>query len=70
MLVFLIVVAHWANSVAPTSVLPVKDNLRTSGLEVSSAPISLPGPVITLHTPAGRPARSASTAIAIAEKGV
>lgn len=28
------------------------------------------GPVITLHTPAGSPARSASTAIASAENGV
>jgi hypothetical protein len=48
----------------------VKDSLRTIGLEVSSAPVSLDGPVMTLQTPAGMPARSASTASARAEKGV
>ena len=50
--------------------LPVKVSLRTSGLEVSSLPVSPDGPVMTLHTPGGMPARSASTAIASAEKGV
>ncbi|MNP66462.1 hypothetical protein D3C76_1621770 [compost metagenome] len=69
-LVFLMVGAHCASSCAPTSVLPVKESLRTSGLAVSSPPIAWLGPVITLHTPAGKPARSASTASANAEKGV
>src|SRR6185312_2820427 len=68
--VFLIVAAHWASSFAPTSVEPVNDNLRTSGLLVSSAPIGPEGPVNTLQTPGGMPARSASTASARAEKGV
>jgi hypothetical protein len=70
MLVFLIVGAHWASSIAPTSVLPVKESFRTSGLEVSSAPMTFPGPVSTLQTPGGMPARSASTPSASAEKGV
>ncbi len=48
----------------------MKESLRTSGLAVSSPPMPLLGPVITLHTPAGSPARSASTAIASAENGV
>ena len=54
----------------PTSVEPVKVSLRTSGLEVSSSPVSPEGPVMTLQTPGGMPARSASTAIASAENGV
>ena len=70
MLVFLIVGAHIAISLAPTSVEPVNDSFRTSGLEVSSSPIGPDGPVITLHTPAGMPARSARTANAKAENGV
>ncbi len=70
MLVFLIVGAHCASSLAPTSVLPVKESFRTSGLAVSSAPVSPDGPVMTLQTPPGMPARSASTAIARAENGV
>jgi hypothetical protein len=37
---------------------------------VSSAPISVAAPVITLKTPAGTPARSASSASASAENGV
>src|SRR5262252_3472942 len=69
-LVFLIVGAHCASSLAPTSVDPVKVSLRTSGFEVSSAPVSPDGPVMTLHTPGGMPARSASTASASAENGV
>src|SRR5690606_7363391 len=70
MLVFLMSGAHCASSCAPTSVLPVNESLRTTGLEVISAPIALPGPVITLHTPGGRPASSASAASASAENGV
>ncbi len=70
MLVFLMVGAHWASSLAPTSVEPVKDSLRTVGLEVSSRPVSPEGPVMMLHTPGGIPARSAKTASARAENGV
>src|SRR5579864_710828 len=70
MLSFLMVGAHCAISLEPTSVLPVNDSLRTIGFEVISLPIGPDGPVITLHTPAGIPARSASAAIASAEKGV
>src|SRR6201995_4075196 len=67
--VFLIVGAHCASSFAPTSVDPVNDSFRTSGLEVNSAPIADDPPVRMLHTPAGIPARSASTASASAENG-
>src|ERR1041385_8632498 len=70
MLVFLMVGAHCASSFAPTSVDPVKVSLRTSGLDVSSAPVSPDGPGMTLHTPAGIPTRSHSTASASAENGV
>src|ERR1700761_9221313 len=69
-LVFLIVGAHWASSLAPTSVEPVNDSLRTSGLEVNLAPIADDPPVRMLQTPGGMPARSASTASARAENGV
>jgi hypothetical protein len=68
--VFLMVGAHCASSVRPTSVDPVKVSFRTSGLEVNSPPVSRDGPVMTLQTPGGMPARSASTASANAEKGV
>ena len=54
----------------PTAVEPVKLSLRTSGLLVISWPISAAGPVTTLNTPGGRPARSARRARASAEKGV
>ena len=37
---------------------------------MSSAPISVAAPVMTLNTPAGTPARSASSASASAENGV
>ena len=43
---------------------------RTIGFEVISAPISRDEPVITENTPAGMPARSASSASASAESGV
>src|SRR5581483_10766372 len=52
------------------SVEPVNDNLRTIGSSVNSPPISLAAPVITLNTPFGTPARSASSANASAENGV
>src|SRR5260370_6700602 len=70
MLTFLTVEAHCASSFAPTSVEPVNENFRTFGLVVSSWPVSAAGPVMMLQTPGGKPARSASTASAIAENGV
>ena len=54
----------------PISVEPVKVSMRTSGLEVSSLPITLALPVMTLNTPLGMPARSASSASASAVSGV
>ena len=54
----------------PISVEPVKVSLRTTGFAVISAPISTAEPVTTLKSPAGSPARSASTASAMAENGV
>ena len=62
--------AHCSSSSLPTAVLPVKLSLRTSGLPVSSAPISWGLPTTTLKQPAGKPARSASSAIASADRGV
>src|SRR5713101_5905189 len=43
--IFFIVPAHCCISNLPTSVEPVKVNLRTIGFEVSSPPISFDGPV-------------------------
>src|ERR1700753_3646990 len=68
---FLIVVAHCFIRTFPTSVEPVKENLRTVGFCVSSRPT--PGAsldVTTLNTPLGMPARCASSAKASAESGV
>ena len=70
---FFTVAAHCAISRRPTSVEPVNDSLRTIGLDVSSAPISgalAAEPVTTLKTPAGKPARCASSASASAVSGV
>src|SRR5439155_21180789 len=67
---FLTVLAHCAISVLPVSVDPVNESLRTVGLLVSSAPISDAAPVMTLNTPFGTPARSASSTSASAENGV
>src|SRR5438552_2535127 len=67
---FLMVGAHCCISTRPTSVEPVNVSLRTIGLEVISPPIAREAPVSTLNTPAGTPARSASTASASAEYGV
>ena len=69
-LTFLTVPAHCSMSCFPISVEPVKLNLRTTGFEVISRPISADFPVMTLNTPAGTPARSASSARARAERGV
>ena len=67
---FLIVPAHCAISTLPIAVDPVNDSFRTTGFAVSSPPISAAGPVMTLKTPLGKPARSASSASASAENGV
>lgn len=67
---FLMSLAHCSISWRPISVEPVNDSLRTSGLLVSSPPISPAEPVTTLNTPAGIPARRASSASASAENGV
>src|SRR6516165_845735 len=68
--VFLTVAAHCSISNLPTSVEPVKVNLRTIGLLVNSPPISFDGPVTQEKTPFGTPARSANSHKANAEKGV
>src|SRR5207245_10843457 len=60
--IFFIVPAHCSISNLPTSVEPVKVNLRTIGLEVISPPISLEPPVTQENTPFGTPARSAKFA--------
>ena len=57
-------------SFLPTSVDPVNVTLRTAGLVVISPPIADAEPVTTLNTPAGTPARTASSASANAENGV
>ena len=62
--------AHCAASTRPTSVDPVKVSLRTVGLAVSTPPMGRASPVMTLNTPAGMPARCASSAIARADSGV
>src|SRR6185295_19758915 len=63
--------AHCAMSTLPTSVEPVKVNLRTSGFSVSSLPtLAACLEVTTLNTPLGIPARRASSASAVAESGV
>ncbi|MNZ26189.1 hypothetical protein D3C78_433730 [compost metagenome] len=62
--------AHSAISWRPISVEPVNDSLRTIGLPVSSLPMSPALPVTTLSTPAGIPARVASSTRARAEYGV
>src|SRR5678815_502533 len=67
---FFTVVEHCAISSLPTAVEPVKLSLRTIGLLVSSPPIGLESPVTHESTPAGTPARSASTHMASAEYGV
>mmetsp|Transcript_21482 Transcript_21482/g.63310 ORF Transcript_21482/g.63310 Transcript_21482/m.63310 type:complete len:207 (-) Transcript_21482:550-1170(-) len=71
MLTFLTVAADWRSSCLPTAVEPVKPSLRTVGLEQSSSPTSCAfAPSTRLSTPLGIPARSASSASALAEKGV
>ena len=53
--------AHFAISILPTSVEPVKVSLRTSGLAQISSPISPAEPVTMLTTPFGKPTSSHST---------
>ena len=67
---FFTVLAHCSISTLPISVEPVNVSMRTTGLEVSSAPITLALPVMTLNTPFGMPARSPSSASASAVSGV
>ena len=67
---FLTVPAHCSRRIFPTAVEPVKDSFRTMGFPVSSPPTAEDGPVTTLKTPAGIPARVASSPRASAESGV
>jgi hypothetical protein len=67
---FFRVFAHSAISIFPIAVEPVKPSLRTSGLDVISAPIGAASPVTTENTPPGIPASSPSTVTARAESGV
>ncbi len=62
--------ALWRMRMRPTSVEPVKVTFLTTGLAQSSLPIEGASPVTMLMTPFGKPARSASSASASAEKGV
>src|SRR5262249_20110919 len=68
---FFTVDAHCAINCLPIAVEPVKENFRTSGLEVSSLPM---GPdfdeVMMVSTPCGIPARAAGAAKANADRGV
>ena len=54
----------------PTSVEPVNTSLRTSGCVTKRSPTTEPLPVMTLKTPSGMPASSASSAKRIAVSGV
>ena len=64
------VAAQACSNRRPTSVEPVKVSFRTKGLSVSAGPISEEAPTTTFRTPAGTPARSASSAMASADRGV
>ncbi len=59
--------ADWAINWLPTSVEPVKLTLRTTGELVMVWEMAAAEPVITLITPAGMPARVASSPRARAE---
>ncbi len=54
----------------PTSVEPVKQTLRTAGWVTKRSPTTEPLPGMTVKTPSGRPASSASSPIRIAVIGV
>eukprot|EP01022_Parablepharisma_sp_SALTPOND_P035027 TRINITY_DN93918_c0_g1_i1.p2 TRINITY_DN93918_c0_g1~~TRINITY_DN93918_c0_g1_i1.p2 ORF type:complete len:118 (-),score=17.86 TRINITY_DN93918_c0_g1_i1:39-392(-) len=68
---FLMVLADCSSRMRPTSVEPVKVILRTSLWLVSTPPVArVELPVMTENTPAGMPARSASSPNASAVIGV
>ena len=67
---FFTVAAACCNNRRPTRVEPVKDNALTLSLAQSTWETISGSPVMTLNTPAGKPARSASSAKARAENGV
>ena len=67
---FLMLGAHCAIRMRPTSVEPVKLSLRTTGLSHSTLPTCAASPVTTCNTPAGMPASCASLASANAVSGV
>lgn len=54
----------------PTSVDPVNESLRTRSSSKNASPIVAASPVTMFTTPAGMPASTASSPIAIADKGV
>ncbi len=65
--------AHCFIRMRPTSVEPVNDRWRTTSLAHSELPTRMelsPSAVTTLSTPAGMPARCASSASASADSGV
>ena len=66
---FFTVPAHCRINSFPTSVEPVKLTTRTAGWEVSTEPIATASPVTILTTPAGNPARCASSLRASAVSG-
>ena len=70
---FLTVCAHWRMRMRPTSVEPVNDRWRTRSLSHSTWPTSIEralSAVTMFNTPAGMPARCASSATASADNGV
>ena len=72
-LIFLTVGAHWRARMRPTSVDPVNDRCRTTSLLHSTWPTAMlcsASAVMMLSTPAGMPARWASSATARADSGV
>ncbi len=54
----------------PTSVEPVKHTLRTSGCVTKRSPTTEPLPGMTVSTPSGSPASTASSPIRMAVSGV
>ena len=62
--------AHPRMICLPTPVEPVKHTLRTSGWVTKRSPTTAPRPGITVSTPSGRPASSASSPSRIAVSGV
>mmetsp|Transcript_7453 Transcript_7453/g.19257 ORF Transcript_7453/g.19257 Transcript_7453/m.19257 type:complete len:216 (+) Transcript_7453:566-1213(+) len=67
---FFTVLAAPAISILPTAVEPVKPILRTVSDASIVSPMALASPITTLNTPCGSPARSATSAIASAVRGV